>query len=135
MPENVQVESPASADPGVHVVAGGHAQSDDINVSLIAIIGAFSAVGLFLVVVLLQAWFFSFTADEQARKLIPANDPGTAYGQMIVEQQGQLNSYHWVKQDAKIRAIPITQAMEIVASELAANQKGKLPEATHDGTQ
>ena len=95
---------------------------EDVDVSLVVIIGAFSAVGIFLIMVLLQAWFYSESQTERDRKVTPYTDASTTLGQMLAEHNQQLQTYHWIKPETQTRAIPIDRAMELVASEMAATQ-------------
>ncbi len=98
-------------------------EGDEINAGLLTVIGCFLAVTVLLVVVLLQAWFYNWKADATASQTIPSSDPQTLLGRALVEQQEQINSYHWVNREANVRAIPIERAMQLVVAEMAAQQK------------
>jgi len=97
-------------------------EGDEINAGLLTVIGAFLAVTVFLIVVLLQAWFYNWKADAATAGTIAATDPQTLLGRAILEQQEQINSYHWIQREANVRAIPIERAMQVVAAEMAAEQ-------------
>jgi hypothetical protein len=98
-------------------------EPDEVNTGMMVIVGAFIAVVFVLVVVLIQAWFYNLREDVAARRTLPATDPQTALGRALLEQEEQLNSYRWINRQAKIRAVPIEQAMKLVTAELASNHK------------
>jgi hypothetical protein len=112
------MQTPDESDNSAAVQSG-----DEINAGLIAAIGLFAAVVFFLIFILLQAWFYSWKADVAVARTLLADDPRTPLGQMTIEQQQQLESYRWIDREKKLRAIPIQQAMEIVAREMSAAQK------------
>ena len=97
-------------------------EPDEVNVGLLAVVGTFSAVVVVLIVVLLQAWFYNWRGSMAEAKILPMNSPEAPLGRALVEQQEELNSYHWINREAHTRAIPITQAMELVAQEMAVAQ-------------
>jgi hypothetical protein len=103
----------------------GHQYGDQVNAGLIAMIGLFAAVVLLLIVVLLQAWFYNWKEGLAAAQLVPVDDPQTPLGQMRIEQEEQIDSYHWVDRQKQVRAIPIGRAMALVAEELAAGPKDR----------
>jgi hypothetical protein len=98
-------------------------ERDEVSIPLLGLVGALIVVVTLLVAILLQAWFYAGKADLAAEKAIPADDPQTALGQSLLDQQAQINSYRWINRQAQVRAIPIQRAMELVARELAAEQE------------
>lgn len=83
----------------------------DINVSLIATVGIFAAVGLFVLIVGLQAWFYTYSAAEKALKTLP----DTTYDSMVHLQKQQLaGEGEW-----QGKVLPIDQAMDRVQREYA----------------
>lgn len=124
MSDQPQSKIPETPD-GTSLPAGtDQAQSqiepDEVNVGLLTIVGALGGVVVLLIVVLLQAWFYNWRDDLTTARAVKSNDPQMPLGRALIEQQEQINSYHWINREAKRRAIPIERAMELVARELAA---------------
>lgn len=92
---------------------------DDPNVPASAIVGILGAVLLFVIIVGLQALFYSMEGKEHARKV--TEDPYEPLQRLEADQLGVLNSYGWVDQQAGIAHIPIDRAMELVAEEAQPN--------------
>ena len=90
---------------------------DDPNVSASAVIGIIGAILLFVVIVALQALFYSAEEAERARKV--HGRAGEEAERLTAEQQEILNSYRWIDQQAGVVGIPIERAMELVAGEAA----------------
>jgi hypothetical protein len=116
---------PAEADTARSAASapGPQFEGDEINAGLLTVIGAFLAVTVFLIVVLLQAWFYNWKTDATTAGTVSASDPQTLFGRTVLEQQEQLNSYHWIRREANLRAIPIERAMQLVTAEMAAQQE------------
>ncbi len=88
---------------------------EDPNVPLSAVVGLVGAVLLFVVIVGLQALFYSMQRKEMAKKV--TSQPYQALQQLDADQLERLNSYGWVNQAKGVVHIPIDRAMEMVASE------------------
>lgn len=97
------VEQPIRLEPG------GHVQGDDINVTLVAIVGILAVVLLFVIIAGLQTWFYNWSAQEIAAKTKP--DPALAG--LIQSQLSDL-------QGGKENTMPIGQAMELTIQQYAA---------------
>jgi hypothetical protein len=116
------------AEGTVHMVPGGHAQSDDINTAIVAVVVGFSAATLAVVVIALQAWFYNSDAAEHARKTVPQYDPSTALGALVTKQTDELHGSGWNEHPGmggaakKVRRIDIDRAMDLVAQEAAAQK-------------
>jgi hypothetical protein len=95
---------------------------DEVSAGLVAVVGAFAAVVLLLIVVLVQAWYYTWKGQVSAERAAAADIPATPLGRILAEQQQQLGSYHWGS-DKQPNRVPIDRAMEIVAGELAAAQR------------
>lgn len=121
-PDSAAEQTSAASTPASHPHAPAVIEEDEVNVGLLAIIGAFSAVALFLIVVLLQAWFYNWKGDLVAARGPGADSAQTLLARAIVEQQEQINHYHWVNRETKVRAIPIQRAMELVVQDMRAEQ-------------
>ena len=85
---------------------------DDPDVPASAIVGILGAVLLFVIIVGLQALFYSMERQELARKV--TEDPYDPLQRLDADQLELLNSYGWVDQQAGIAHIPIDRAMELV---------------------
>ncbi len=100
-------------------------ERDEVDVGLLSVVGTFIATVVLLIGILLQAWFYDWRTELTEGRSLPATDPRTALGQARLEQQEQINHYHWINRKAGTRAIPIGRAMELVARQLAADQTPK----------
>lgn len=112
-PEHVQ-------DPHRPVAPGSTVQKDDIDVSMVAIVGAFFCVLTFICIVALQAWFYTFKNAEvdSAAKTAPQLE------EMVALQQGKISRYDWADANKTVVRLPIDRAMELVAAE--AKKQGRL---------
>jgi hypothetical protein len=89
---------------------------DDPNVATSAVIGIISAILLFVIIVALQAFFF--TAEQQELEKKVYSQPYQALQQLDADQLELLNSYGWVSEADGVAHVPIERAMELVAAEL-----------------
>ncbi len=115
--------APASPYATATGAGAGHAQADNVNVGFVAIVGVFAAVLLFVLIVVLQAWFYSWNESERARK----NEPSEELQQAIAAQRDKMNSYRVLDPAGKVRAIPIERAMQVEAATLRAAQLAGAP--------
>ena len=88
---------------------------DDPNVAMSAIIGIISAILLFVIIVVLQAFFFRAEQAELEKKVY--TQPYQALQQLDANQREMLTSYSWVSEGDGVVRIPIERAMELVAAE------------------
>lgn len=95
------------------------ATKSDINVPAIATIGVVSVCLLLVLILGVEALF---TGQEQAEIDRYNNNPVLSLENLKVQQQVRLNSYRWVDREKQIVAIPIDQAMRIMAE-----TQGQLP--------
>lgn len=88
---------------------------DDPNPRITAVVGLLAALGLIVVIIALQAWFFGAQRSEQARK----SDAGglAEIGQVPAGTADALGSYRWIDQPKGIVGIPIERAMALVVQE------------------
>ena len=89
---------------------------DDPNVAVSAVVGIISAIALFVIIVLLQAWFYSAEENERERKI--TSQPYEELQKLDNNQLERLNSYGWISEPDGVAHIPIERAMELVADEL-----------------
>ena len=88
---------------------------DDPNVAMSAVVGIISAIALFVIIVLLQTWFYSAEEDERFRKIY--SQPYEELQKIDNEQLERLGSFGWISEPDGIAHIPIDRAMQLVADE------------------
>jgi len=88
----------------------------DPNAKTVAFVGIVGAVGVFLVVILLQIVFYRMQEMETARKVLDAGPQELA--QIEAQQGAQLTGYAWVDEDNGVARIPIERAMELTVTSL-----------------
>ena len=88
---------------------------DDPNVAASAVVGVISAIGLFVIIVLLQTWFYRAEEDERYRKVY--SQPYQELQKVDNEQLERLGSFGWISEGDGVAHIPIERAMKIVAEE------------------
>ncbi len=88
---------------------------DDPNVAASAVVGIISAILLFVIIVVLQAYFFNAEQAELEKKVW--SQPNQALQQLDAGQLELLSSYSWVSETDGVVRIPIERAMELVAAE------------------
>ena len=88
---------------------------DDPDVAASAVVGVIGAIGLFVVIVLLQTWFYRAEEDERFRKVY--SQPYQELQKIDNEQLERLGSFGWISEGDGVAHIPIERAMKIVAEE------------------
>ena len=88
---------------------------DDPNVAASAVVGIISAILLFVIIVVLQAFFYRAEQSEFEKKV--SSQPYQALQQLDANQLELLNSYGWVSEAEGTVHIPIERAMELIAAE------------------
>jgi hypothetical protein len=91
------------------------ATKDDLNTPLIVVIGVLFAILTFVLIVLLQAWFYQQQVKENLAKVV-APDPQELTA-VMAQQQAELHSYRLIDGEQGIVAIPIERAMELIVQE------------------
>jgi len=89
---------------------------DDPNVAMSAVVGIFSAIALFVIIVLLQSWFYTAEEDERFRKVY--SQPYEELQNVDNDQLERLGSFGWISEPNGVAHIPIERAMQLVADEL-----------------
>ena len=93
------------------------AHREDIDTPLIVVVGILFAILTFVVIVLLQAWFYRIQAEEHhAKNVAPRSDELT---RAVADQEADLHRYRWLDRDEGLVGIPIERAMELVVREAA----------------
>jgi hypothetical protein len=88
---------------------------DDPNVTASAVVGIISAILLFVIIVVLQGYFYGAEHAELEKKVY--SQPYQALQQLDAGQLELLSSYSWVSEADGVVRIPIERAMELVAAE------------------
>jgi len=88
---------------------------DDPNVAASAVVGIISAILLFVIIVVLQAYFYGAEQSELERKVW--SQPYQALQQLDANQIELLNSYGWVSEAEGAVHVPIERAMDLIAAE------------------
>ena len=88
---------------------------DDPNVAASAVVGIISAILLFVIIVVLQAYFYGAEKNELERKVWA--QPYQALQQLDANQLELLNSYGWVSEAEGSVHVPIERAMDLIAAE------------------
>ena len=90
---------------------------DDPDVPASAVVGVIGAILLVVIIVALQALYYSMENEELAKKVY--GQPYQALQQLDSNQLEVLNSYGWVSEPEGIAHIPVERAMELVTVEMA----------------
>ena len=90
-------------------------ESGEPNTPLTALVGIVFAIFLFVVVVLLQAFFYRAEQQENVRKVVAVAPEQLS--QLRAQQQELLHSYKLVDPGKGVVAIPIDLAMKLVVNE------------------
>ena len=88
---------------------------DDPNVAASAVVGIVSAILLFVIIVVLQAFFYRAEKGELEKKVW--SQPYQALQQLDANQLELLNSYGWVSESEGTVHVPIDRAMDLIAAE------------------
>jgi hypothetical protein len=91
------------------------ARYDDPNVPMSAVVGILSAILLFVIIVALQALFYTMQEDEFERKVY--SQPYEELQRLDAQQLEQLSSYGWVSEADGVVRIPVERAMELIVEE------------------
>ncbi len=114
-----EAKAPEFVPNAEHVEPGTTTQSEDINIPMVATVVAFFAFFLAVVIISLQAWFYSSDAAERLRKQVPQYDLATPLGQLHYQELAELNGPASWNDHAgmggeakKVVRIPIDQAIK-----------------------
>jgi len=88
---------------------------DDPNVAASAVVGIISAILLFVIIVVLQAFFYGAEQRELEKKVY--SQPYQALQQLDAKQLELLTSYGWVSEAEGLVRVPIERAMELVVAD------------------
>lgn len=96
------------------------AMKQEVNTSLILTTGLMSVLLLVVIVIGVQAWFLNEEHAEVEAKW--ESSPNVALADLWAGQQAKINQTRWVSKEQGRAAIPIADAMRVVAA-----AGGKLP--------
>ena len=91
------------------------AERDDLNVPMIATVGAVSVILTIASVLAVQALYFIYANSETERKVVQA--PTANADSRLAEQEAQLSRYGWVNREEGTVTIPIDRAMQLVVED------------------
>ena len=91
------------------------AERDDLNVPMIATVGAVSVILTIASVFAVQSLYFSYANSENHRKVIEA--PTSNADSRLAEQEAKLARYSWISRENGTVTIPIERAMRLVVEE------------------
>ena len=97
------------------------AQREQANVPLLMTIGAVSGILMLVLAIGIQAWFLREVQLEVASKWDGV--PTQPITDLKIRQQTNISTYRWVDKDKKRVAIPIEEAMQIVAKQATTKPK------------
>ncbi len=97
-------------------------EQDDLNVPMIATVGAVSVILTVAIIYAVQALYFNFANSEAQRKVFLA--PTADSDSRLAEQEAVLTRYSWVNRETNRVTIPIDRAMKLVIRDL---QGGSAP--------
>jgi hypothetical protein len=102
-----------------------HVEPDDIGVGMLTVLGLLCAVSLFLIVVLLQAWFYNWKDDLEAQRTA-STEEHSAPAALAAEQLKQIDIKGHVDpaNKSQVCAVPINRAMELIVGEYGAKSDG-----------
>ncbi len=90
-------------------------RNPDPSSSRTVLVGFIGTVLLFVIIVALQALFYTVERKEFERKVL--NEVPEELASLRARQIENLNAYRWVDKASGVVAIPIDQAMRIIVSE------------------
>ena len=91
------------------------AAKEDLQLPVIFTVGALFVILLFVMIIMLQAYFYRAARQEYNTKVVaPRNEVLLA---SLAEQQQQLHSYRWIDPEKGVVGIPVQRAMELVIQE------------------
>jgi nitrogen fixation-related uncharacterized protein len=88
---------------------------DDIDTSMIALIGILSAILTFAIIVFVMIWYENVKQYEFERKVVAAKPAELSL--LNSEQQEMINAYRWVNEASQTVAVPIDLAKQLVIQE------------------
>jgi hypothetical protein len=91
-------------------------EEESIDSQRVAVIGIFTAVVIFIIIIGVQVLFYRVGKQDVVKK-----DSGRPrdLAEVMTEQQSTLNTYRWVDRDTNTVTIPIKRAMQLEVENLA----------------
>lgn len=94
-------------------------EKDALNTPAIAVIGVVGTVVTLVSVLCVQVLFHQTEGAQSAQRNAAAGTPEMRV--MLAEQRASLEGYAWIDEAAGRVTIPVDQAMQLVARDIAAN--------------
>ncbi len=91
------------------------AARDNLDNGLILTIGALLVVLVFVIILLLQAWFYKAQHDERVRKVVAPRSEELISA--LADQQDGLHRYRMLDPETGRVAVPIERAVQLIVSE------------------
>lgn len=92
-------------------------EKDTLDTPSIVLVGIFSALICFILILGVQVLYFRMERTDAFKKDVA---PGSvALKEMVAEQQGSLNAYRWVDRSTNTVAIPLEQAMQLTVRDMS----------------
>ncbi len=91
------------------------AARENLDTPMIVTIGALLVILTFVLILLLQAWFFQAQGQEYSRKVV--NQRNEDLATLQAAQAEALHSYRWIDKDKGVVSIPIDRAMDAIVRE------------------
>ncbi|MFO7652219.1 MAG: hypothetical protein R6X25_00170 [Candidatus Krumholzibacteriia bacterium] len=88
---------------------------EDLNLPMILTIGILFVVLVFVLILLLQSYFYEVERSEYYTKIVAPRSESLASA--LADQQQKLRGYRWVDQTDGVVGIPIERAMALVVRE------------------
>lgn len=87
---------------------------NDLNMPLISIVSVISVLLTFLIIVLIQVWYYNYAGAEFQRKIV--QQPHAEYESLTADQLEVLNGYT-IDKDKGVFKVPVDVAMDIIVRE------------------
>lgn len=91
------------------------AAKENLDTGAIVTIGVLLVVLTFVLILLVQGWFYKAQSDEYVRKVIEPR--AEELGTVTAAQRADLTTYRVIDQQAGTVAVPIARAMQLVVDE------------------
>lgn len=87
---------------------------NDLNMPMISMVTAIAVLSTFLIIVLIQVWYFNYANGEFERKIV--QQPHAEFNSLTANQLEVLNGYT-IDKDKGVYKVPIDVAMDIIVRE------------------
>jgi len=95
------------------------ATHDDLNTSVIAVVGFVGTIIVLAIILLLMIVFYQVQARQERERAEDVDKTYVEVSDLVARQQGRVADYGWVNQEKGIARIPVARAMDLVVADLA----------------